>query len=247
MRNRARVAAKRALKEAIRMPKLTALTNPAFLAGLKGIIFDCDGVLFDSMGSNRLYYNAILERLGLGPMTAEQEAYVHAHAVHQSLAYIVPEERWDDIDTARSQVDYRAEILPHLKPEPGLYELLGRLREQGYLLGISTNRTSTMGWLVQRFGLDRFFAPIVTASDVRPKPHPESLNLILRRWGLAPQQTAFVGDSKVDMLTANAAGVRFWAFRNPWLPSELQVDDFWDMARGMRLGASFAGYGCCGL
>lgn len=229
------------------MPKLSALTNPTFLNGLKGIVFDCDGVLFDSMDSNRLYYNAILDRLGLGPMTAEQEAYVHAHAVHESLAYIVPKDRWDEITGARSQVDYRAEILPHLRPEPGLYELLGRLRQAGYRLGISTNRTSTMGWLVQRFGLDRYFEPIVTASDVRPKPHPESLNLILRRWGLLPKQTAFVGDSKVDQLTAQAAEVRFWAFRNPGLTAELHVHDFWEMARGMRLGVSFAGHGCCGL
>lgn len=229
------------------MTRLTALTHPGFLNGLKGIVFDCDGVLFDSMDSNRLYYNAILQRLGLGPMTPEQEAYVHAHAVHESLAYIVPQERWNEIDSARSQVDYKAEILPHLVPEPGLYELLGSLRQAGYRLGISTNRTSTMSWLVERFGLGRFFAPVVTASDVRPKPHPESLNLIMERWGLGPKEVVFVGDSNVDALTARAAGMRFWAFRNPGLTAELYIDDFWSMARGMRLGASFSGFGCCGV
>jgi len=229
------------------MTKLTALTNPCFLEGLRGLVFDCDGVLFDSMDSNRLYYNAILQRLGLGPMTPEQEAYVHAHAVHESLAFIVPRERSQEIPGARAAVDYRAEILPHLKPEPGLYELLGGLRRAGFRLGISTNRTSTMGWLVQRFGLDRYFDPIITANDVRPKPHPESLNLIMQRWGMGPRETAFIGDSKVDALTAQAAGMRFWAFRNPGLAAELHVQDFWSMARGMRLGASFSGNGCCGL
>lgn len=229
------------------MTRLTALTDPGFLDGLQGVIFDCDGVLFDSMYSNQLYYNAILHGLGLGPMTEEQEAYVHAHAVHESLSYIVPRERWDEINQARSRVDYKTEILPHITPEPGMFELLGRLRQAGYLLGISTNRTNTMDWLVQRFGLERFFSPVVTAQEVRPKPHPESLHLILRRWGLLPHQVSFVGDSSVDALTAQAAGVRFWAFRNPGLTAELHIDDFWSMALGMRLGASFNGFGCCGL
>lgn len=225
------------------MTLLASFTNPAMLDGLKGVIFDCDGVMFDSLESNRIYYNTILERLGLGPMTPEQEDYVHAHAVGESLAFIVPRERWDEIKGAQEQVDYRKEILPHLRPEPGLYELLDGLKQAGFRLGISTNRTTTMGWLARRFGLERFFSPIVTARDVRPKPHPESLHLIMSRWRLGPRDVAFLGDSSVDMRTAQAAGTRFWAFRNPALTAELHVRDFWSMARGMRLGATFQGCG----
>ena len=43
----------------------------------KVIIFDCDGVLFDSKAANIAFYNQILAAVGLAPMTAEEVAYVH--------------------------------------------------------------------------------------------------------------------------------------------------------------------------
>lgn len=223
------------------MIMLNALTPPALFADIKGLIFDCDGVLFDSLHSNRLYYNAIRKRLGLGPMTPKQEAYVHAHAVQQSLAYVVPAELWEELPRARADVDYLGEILPHLQPEPGLYHMLQGLKRQGYKLGINTNRTSTMSWLVARFGLDRYFTPIVTANDVCAKPHPEGLHMILGRWGLRKNEVAFVGDSIVDARTASAAGVPFWAYKNPYLQAALHIEDFWSLSRGLRLPSTAQG------
>ncbi len=225
------------------MPLLNELTNPERFRGLKGLIFDCDGVLFDSLDSNRIYYNAILQRLGLEPMTPEQEAYVHAHAVKESLAFIVPPERWREVDAARRGVNYLRDIMPHLRPEPGIFELLERLKRKGYRLGISTNRTTTMDGLADRFGLELYFEPIVTASHYRPKPHPESLHVILNRWGLLQHEVVFVGDSIVDARTAQAAGVPFWSYKNQGLVAEMHVNDFWRMALGMGLGPTCDG-GC---
>ncbi len=223
------------------MPLLTELTNPDCFQGLKGLIFDCDGVLFDSMESNRIYYNAILQRLGLPPMKPEQEAFVHAHAVKESLAFIVPSERWHEVDAARRGVNYFRDIMPHLRPEPGIFPLLDRLKRKGYRLGISTNRTTTMDGLSDRFGLDLYFEPIVTATHYRPKPHPESLHVILNRWGLSRHEVVFLGDSTVDARTAQAAGVPFWAYRNPSLVAEMHVNDFWSMGLGLGLGPTFDG------
>ncbi|MDY7001726.1 MAG: HAD family hydrolase, partial [Thermodesulfobacteriota bacterium] len=76
-------------------------TDIEFLSGLKGIVFDCDGVMFDSMGANRRYYNLVLEGLSLGPMDQDQERYVHAHMVRDSIAHIVPPERLQEADEIR--------------------------------------------------------------------------------------------------------------------------------------------------
>ena len=52
---------------------------------VRGLVFDCDGVLFDTRDVNRFYYNHILEKLGLAPMTAEEEDYSFMHTVDVSL------------------------------------------------------------------------------------------------------------------------------------------------------------------
>ena len=41
------------------------------MAALKLVIFDCDGVMFDSKNANRVYYNHMLEKFGHPPMDAE--------------------------------------------------------------------------------------------------------------------------------------------------------------------------------
>ena len=41
------------------------------------VIFDCDGVLFDSAAANVAYYNAVLERLGRPPMSEEWGRRAH--------------------------------------------------------------------------------------------------------------------------------------------------------------------------
>jgi HAD superfamily hydrolase (TIGR01509 family) len=209
--------------------------TPKVLERIQGLIFDCDGVLFDSFESNRVYYNTILSKMHLPPMTLEQEAYVHVHAVRESLLHIVPAERAEEIEWARKQVDYFREIMPHLRPEPGVFELLSGLRERGILLSMNTNRTSTMDRLAARFGLDGYFFPIMTASKAAAKPHPEGANYILRRWGLPLDRVAYIGDSRVDEDTAAAAGVPFWAYKNPSLNAVLHIEDFWQLIRGFEL------------
>lgn len=209
--------------------------TPEVFRGIEGLIFDCDGVLFDSFESNRLYYNTILSKLDLPSMTPEQEAYVHVHAVRQSLAFITPAARASELEWARNQVDYFREIMPHLRPEPGVFELLSGLRAAGVLLAMSTNRTTTMDRLAARFGLDNYFFPIMTASKVAAKPDPEGVHRILGHWGLPRARVAYIGDSRVDEDTAAAAEIQFWAYKNVTLNAAVHIQDFWQLIRGFDL------------
>ena len=207
------------------MSGLTRAHAP-LIDGLQGLIFDCDGVMFDSWESNKLYYNLILGRLGLGPMNADQEHYVHSHAVRECLEYIAPGVAWADIDAARISVSYIDEILPTLVPEPDLMPLLTRLKAEGVRTAVHTNRTNTMHLLVRRFGFEAYFNPVISAAEVRPKPDPEGVAVILRQWEADPGKVAFIGDSDLDEQTAANGGVRFWAFRSPHLSAELHLTDF---------------------
>lgn len=200
--------------------------DAACLRRFKGFIFDCDGVLIDSLKANVVYYNKYRTHFGLPPMTPEDEHYTHIQNVYDSLRRIVPAEHYEAALAYRSQIDYR-DMLPFLCREPGIRRLLGWMKTAGFLLGVDTNRMDTVHLVFKAVDLEGYFSPVMTvANTAAPKPDPDGVRQILDAWGLKREDVAFLGDSSVDEETAKNAGVAFWAFKNPDLESELLVPDF---------------------
>lgn len=196
---------------------------------VRGLVFDCDGVLFDSRDVNRQYYNAILDTLGLPPMTEEDEEYVFMHTVQKSLERIIPSGRMDEARTAQGQMTYN-DFIDRMVPEPGLLALLEYLEDCGVRMAINTNRLNSMELVLERFAMTRFFDPVMTAAKVLlPKPDPEGLRRIVDQWGLPVTELAYLGDSAVDQQTTAGAGVPFWAYRNRNLAAQLHVDSFHEL------------------
>jgi HAD superfamily hydrolase (TIGR01509 family) len=107
--------------------------------------------------------------------------------------------------------------------EPNLLEILNILKQRGICRAISTNRTTTMKAIMERFGLRPYFDVVVTALDVaKPKPDPESVAKILETLSISRERTLYVGDSEVDEETASSSGVKFIAYKN----EELEADGF---------------------
>jgi HAD superfamily hydrolase (TIGR01509 family) len=181
------------------------------------VIFDCDGVMFDTAGVNRAYYNRLLSQFGLPAMSDLQFEYVHMHTVDEAVAHLFADEQTRKAAHAfRATLDYRP-FLDHLVIEPGLKPLLRRLRTV-CKTAVATNRTDTMNSLLSAYGLADSFDMVVRACDVaNPKPHPEPLQRILDALGLSPGEAVYVGDSRLDELAASAAGIPFIAYRNPEL------------------------------
>lgn len=206
-----------------------------FPQGLRGIIFDCDGVMFDSREANISYYNLILKALDMPLMTASQEDYVHMHAVRESLEHIVPAERMGDLPKARATVDYREHVMPFLQPEPGLVDVLQYLRDNAIRAAVHTNRSNSMEYVLEHFAMSAFFHPVMTAAKVRPKPDPEGVHVILADWNIPKEQVVFLGDSQLDEQAARNAGIAFWAYRNTSLTADAHITSFAMMASLVRL------------
>jgi HAD superfamily hydrolase (TIGR01549 family) len=201
------------------------LRNKA-IAGLKGIIFDCDGVLFDSRDVNIKYYNMIKDALGLPPMNKEEEEYVHMHSVTESLCFIVPETLHPKISEARQLVTYKT-LIPHMRMEDGLFPFLQFLKNKKVVCAVFTNRTSTMQLVLEHFNLAHYFDCVISASTVAcSKPHPEGIFKILRRWNLSARDVVFIGDSELDQKAASLSGVTFWSFKNFDLQADMYISDF---------------------
>ena len=202
------------------------------MAALKLVIFDCDGVMFDSKNANRVYYNQMLEKFGHPPMDAEELEYVHMHHVMDSVRHIFrnyPEDL-DAADAYRRGVDYTP-YLQHMIMEPDLLDFLHFIRPQ-FKTAISTNRTSTMGPVLQMFRLADLFDKVVTPFDVaQPKPHPEALHQILAHFQCSVAESIYIGDSQVDRDHTAAVGMRLIAFKNRELPAEYHVQSFMEISQ----------------
>lgn len=202
------------------------------MAKLKLVIFDCDGVMFDSKDANRQYYNHILETLGHPPMSEEEVDYVHIHNVMESVRYIL---RHYPEDIPRAE-EYRADLdyqpyLQYMRIEPDLIEFLEFL-QPNYQRAISTSRTTTMKTILDIFGLKSYFGMVMTAFDVaNPKPHPEALLTILDHYQVRADEAIYIGDSIIDREHSAGAGMRLIAFKNPELRAEYHVSSFMEIAR----------------
>jgi HAD superfamily hydrolase (TIGR01509 family) len=201
---------------------------------IAGVVFDCDGVLIDSRVSNMAYYNRIRAIGGLGPMNPEEEAYAHMHSARETLAHIFPPAMHGRLRELARQVDYEREILPLIHPEPGVHACLDALSACGLRLAIFTNRGGGMGAVLDSFNLRPYFDPVMTVADVQAKPAPEGLLRIAESWKCAPEDLVFVGDSLLDALAAEAAGVCVLEYRNPRLQAWGHVDSLAELEQRLR-------------
>lgn len=200
------------------------------MPNLKLVIFDCDGVMFDSKNANLEYYNHILARFGHPPMSDEELEYVHAHHVDDSVRQIYKNypEDYQKADEYRKQLDYTP-YLKHMIMEPDLIEFLEFLKPR-FKTAISTNRSSTMNTVLNMFDLSKHYEMVVTALDVEnPKPHPEALHKILEYFKCGVEQAIYIGDSQIDREHTGSVGMKMIAFKNQKLPAEYHVSSFMEI------------------
>ncbi|HZE21586.1 MAG TPA: HAD hydrolase-like protein [Desulfobaccales bacterium] len=199
------------------------------------IIYDCDGVLIDSRESNRAFYNHILDRFGLPPLTEAQLAEVHVLTAPGAIDFLFQ----GHPDRAAAQT-YQKTInndpfLPLIRLEPYIREVLIRLRSR-CLTAIATNRGKSLPPVLHHLGLADLFDLTISAYDVtRPKPHPECLLKILTHFRLPPEAALYIGDSQVDQEVAAAAKVPFAAYQNPGLQARHYLQDHLDLLAILRL------------
>ncbi len=179
----------------------------------RGVIFDCDGVMIDSTGANRQFYNLILEHYGLPPMRPDQERYAFMATSRQALELLLPASLHKDIDRMGKEiVNYRRQIMPLVKIFPGFLDFVDNLHNHDIRMAVLTNRTAAgMQSVLDIFSLPPYFDPVVTASSGTPKPDPAGAQSILAAWQCSPEDVLYVGDSDVDRRTARAAGIPFVA------------------------------------
>jgi len=179
------------------------------ISQIKAVIFDCDGVMFDTALANRKYYDEVLATFSKAPLNEEQFINVHMMTVKDAIGYLFPEKtELTDVFSCLKNIGYH-KFIKYMKMEDGLVDLL-----------------------------ESYFEVVVTAATMKkPKPDPEQLHLIMSQFNLKPGQILFVGDSDYDRLAAVNAGVRFVAFKAPKLEADWNVDSMDEIAGILQINS----------
>ena len=185
---------------------------------VKGIIFDLDGTVVDSLDSLWRVFNVGVTAFKLVPVAGERLFALMNKGIGLAdiLREIYPELKAESSAAIISDIisvirrEYSAHYVDGVQLADGAQEMLGRIRARGLRIGVVTSRTvipEKMWREFDRLKVTRFVDAVVTAAESRRKPAPEPIIECLSRLEIAPEDCIFVGDSQADMRAAQAAGV----------------------------------------
>jgi phosphoglycolate phosphatase len=188
-------------------------------------VFDCDGTLSDGQAAVALAMDAAFAAAGL----AAPDRHVVRRTVGLSLPHAVrrlaPEadEEQQEAVVEAYKAAFRRSRSEGTLAEPlyeGIAGLLGRLKGNGWLLGVATGKSDRglYGCLVNH-GIVDLFVTLQTADRHPSKPDPSMLVAAMLEAGAEPADTVMIGDTAFDMAMARAAGCRAlgvaWGYHAP--------------------------------
>jgi HAD superfamily hydrolase (TIGR01549 family) len=180
------------------------------------IVYDCDGVLFDSTEAVKAYYDYVFNKFELGELNWDDKATLDLAMMSTNSEIIChfckSPEKFNKIMEFATKLNFRM-FLDKMKPSKGIFEALDKLSEENYPMAVCTNRGVSLDSLLKHFDMYKYFGRLVCSFDVvKPKPHPEGLYKIMDHYSVNRKQMLFLGDSNTDYYAAKSANVPFLAF-----------------------------------
>ena len=187
------------------------------MGSIKGVIFDLDGTLIDSLGALTHVFNEVILTFDVGPISKERLAtYLNrAYGLEEMLLELAPH-AFNNKDVIRKSMDDMRKAYYRIEKEsvcliPGAQEVLSSLKMKGLKLGIVTARKSfgEVKWReLRRLNISQFIDAMVTGAEAPRKPAPDGIIKCLKELRLSPQESIFVGDTQMDIIAGNRANVR---------------------------------------
>lgn len=177
------------------------------------LIFDLDGTLVNSLPGIVESLNRSLTGHGLP---------AHTHAAIRSfigdgLQTLVQRAAPPDADPAllaalvnQFKNDYALSWAEGTLAYPGIHNLLDELQRSGYQLAVLSNKTHQFTEIIIRtiFPLIHFAKVLGQQEGIPPKPHPAGAFQIALALGIALNNCVMIGDSTMDLETADNAGMQ---------------------------------------
>ena len=186
------------------------------------IIFDLDGTLLDTSKDLHLSLNYALTVHHLPNTTQEQTLSYLGNGIDELVAKAIPNGKqspnFNSIFTTFKNY-YEQHLNDNTTPYDGIIELLTTLKSQNHKLGIISNKFNEgVQELHQKFFSNLIDISIGTSKTISKKPSPDGILSLIHQLKAENETNIFVGDSEVDIQTAQNANIPCisvsWGFRD---------------------------------
>lgn len=189
----------------------------------EAVIFDLDGTLLNTLEDLKDAVNAALQSQGLPERSLEEIRCFVGNGIVKLMERAVPDGRKQPAFDEIMKV-FRAFYTEHCQdktaPYPGIVEMLCILRKNHIKTAVVSNKAD---FAVQEL-IPVYFDGLIDTSygenetaGIRKKPSPDMVRQALRDLECRTENAVYVGDSHVDLQTAENAGMDCigvsWGFR----------------------------------
>lgn len=188
----------------------------------KAIVFDLDGTLLNTLEDLTDSTNYALRTCGFPERTLEEVRRFVGNGIRKLIERAVP------ADTDAEKISecftvfcehYKQNMENKTAEYTGISDMLSVLFAAGYKMAIVTNKADFAAQVLCGKLFGNYVKTVVGSVENRPnKPAPDGVYYALEQMGVTKEETVFIGDSEVDILTAknaeiDAIGV-LWGFRD---------------------------------
>lgn len=174
-------------------------------------IFDMDGTILDTLQDLYLSTNFALKKNSLPERELEEVKNFVGNGIRKLIERAVPEN--SDEETINRVFNdfngyYKIHCADNTKAYPDIKETLLKLKSKGILTAVLSNKAD---YAVKELS-DRYFEGVFDISqgakeNIRIKPYPDAVFEIMKKLDVKKENTVYIGDSEVDIKTAENAGV----------------------------------------
>ena len=187
-------------------------------------IFDLDGTLLDTLTDLAASCNYALRTHGMPEHSIDDVRRFVGNGVRKLMERAIPDgDANPDFEAtfATFREHYMVHSLDTTKPYPGIMDALAELKARGCRLAVVSNKM-----MAATVELCKYFFPETIevaigeneAEGIRKKPAPDTVFAALKQLGVSGDNAVYVGDSDVDLATANNSGLPcisvLWGFRD---------------------------------
>lgn len=185
-------------------------------------VFDLDGTLLSTLGDLAASCNHALRANGMPERTIDAVRRFVGNGVKKLMERSIPG-GLDNPLFEKTFADFRQHYMHHnldtTCPYPGVMEMLESLRSRGKKVAVVSNKfyAATQALCKHFFG-DLVDVAIGEREGIRKKPAPDTVNEALAQMNVGKERAVYIGDSDVDIMTANNCGMPcisvLWGFRD---------------------------------
>ncbi len=206
---------------------MNSLAAPASAVSgkIKGVIFDLDGTLADTLESITYCGNYAMRACKLPEIPREKYRYFVGEGsdtlIRRCLIYSGDDElKLFEKAYARYQIIFQEKCMYNVTTYPGMMETLQTMKANGIRLAVLSNKPheQALDVVYSLYGRELFDTVLGHRPGIAKKPSTQGVQEILKGWDMEASDVMYVGDTATDMMTGNAAGALtvgvLWGFRD---------------------------------